>query len=83
MFLIGILLCLTIFHSNNVLSLDCEYSSREYQVVFRPSIMLPSFKAGLMQVVDKLTKIKQTGMINFKISASSLKLKNVSSSIKI
>ena len=78
MFFIAIFLCFAVFHADYVLSLECEYSSREYQVVLRPPMMIPSFKAGVMQVLDELTKIAEAGVMDFKVSASSLKFKNVS-----
>lgn len=78
MFLLGLVLYFAAFHADQVLSLDCEYSSREYQVVLRPSIMMPAFKAGVTQVLDELTKIEQSGKMDFKVSVSSLKFKNVS-----
>jgi hypothetical protein len=66
------------FHVGYVLSLDCEYSSREYQVVLRPEIVAASFKTGVTQVLDELSKIEKAKEIDFKVSLSSLKYKNVS-----
>ena len=71
-------LCFAIFNAGYVLSLDCEYSSREYQVVLRPAIVSSSFHTGVNQVLDELDKIEKTKELDFKVSPSSLKYKNVS-----
>ncbi|CAF0944520.1 unnamed protein product [Adineta ricciae] len=56
--------------------MECEYSSREYQVVLRPDIFDNSFESGVLRVLDELIKIGNTKLIPFEISQSSLKLKN-------
>jgi hypothetical protein len=58
--------------------MDCEYTSREYQVALRTEFMASSFKTAVSQVLDELTKIEQAQAIEFKVSVSSLKFKNVS-----
>jgi hypothetical protein len=77
MFIVTIFLWSAVFHAGHVLSLDCEYTSREYQVVLRPEIVTPSFKTGVNQVLDELSKIEKAKEIDFKVSLSSLKFKNV------
>jgi hypothetical protein len=78
MFIMTIFLWFTIFHVGYVLSLDCELTSREYQVVLRPELMTPSFKNGVTTILDELTKIEKAKVIDFKVSLSSLQYKNVS-----
>ena len=58
------------------MAMECEYSSREYQVVLRPDVFDESFGAGVLRVFDELINIENTRLIPFKISQSSLKLKN-------
>ncbi|CAF0916168.1 unnamed protein product [Rotaria sordida] len=65
-------------HVYKIMSMDCEYSSREYQVFLRPDLMINSFETGVMQVIDELVKIEDLKMIPFKVLQSSLKFKNVS-----
>ncbi len=67
-----------VLHAGHVLSLNCEYSSREYQVVLRPEVLTASFKNGITQILDEFTKIEKARVIDFKVSVSSLKFKNVS-----
>jgi hypothetical protein len=59
--------------------LECEHSSREYQVILRPEIMsgANSFAQGVTAVIDELAAIEKAGVINFNISRSSLKITNV------
>ena len=57
---------------------DCEYSSREYQVVLRPGILSGSFKTGINQILNELTLIEKANLLDFKVSVSSLKFKNES-----
>ena len=71
-------LCLVVLSAGYVLSMDCTYSSREYQVVLRPELLTASFKNGMTKVLDELTKIERADVIDFKVSVSSLKFKNVS-----
>ncbi len=78
MFVVTIFLWFAIFHDGYVLSMDCEYSSREYQVAIRPELLTTSFKNGINQILDELTKIERAQVIDFKVSVSSLKFKNVS-----
>jgi hypothetical protein len=78
MFVVTIFLWFAIFHDGYVLSMDCEYSSREYQVGIRPELLTTSFKNGINQILDELTKIERAQVIDFKVSVSSLKFKNVS-----
>jgi hypothetical protein len=77
------LLCITflwvlVLHVHKIMSFDCEYSSREYQVVLRPDLLMSSFETGVMRVIDELAKIENANILNFKVSRSSLKFKNVS-----
>ncbi|CAM4900644.1 unnamed protein product [Rotaria socialis] len=72
------LLWILIQHASNSMSLNCEYSSQEYQVVLRPDILMNSFENGVMQVVNELAKIEKNNIMNFKVSKSSLAFKNVS-----
>ena len=58
--------------------MDYEYSSREYQVVLRSDLLVNSFEAGVTWILEELTKIEDSKTINFKVSRSSLKFKNVS-----
>ncbi|CAM4818125.1 unnamed protein product [Rotaria magnacalcarata] len=60
------------------MSLNCEYSSQEYQVVLQPDILMNSFENGVMQVISELAKIEKNNIMNFKVSKSSLAFKNVS-----
>ena len=76
--MIRCLLWFVLLHIEYVSSLDCEYTSREYQVVLRPTIMVPSFRNGVDQVLDELNKIEKSQELDFKVSLSSLKYKNVS-----
>jgi len=57
--------------------LDCEVSSREYQVVLRTDLFVNSFASGVKQVIDELAMIEDTDTMAFKVSRSSLKFKNV------
>ncbi len=47
-----------IHHTYKILSMDCEYSLREYQVVLRPDLLMKSFENGVMRIVDELAKIE-------------------------
>jgi hypothetical protein len=76
--LIGKALALLFFISNAVEARDCEYSSREYQVVLHPDPLIGSFKSGVDRVLAELTRIERSNILEFKVSVSSLKLKNVS-----
>lgn len=67
-----------ILHIVSALSIDCEYSSREYQVAIRPDILKNSFKDGITQILDELTNIERDPEVDFKVSKSSLKFKNIS-----
>jgi hypothetical protein len=58
--------------------MDCEYSSREYQVALRTELMTPSFTTAINKILDELTEIERAQVIDFKVSVSSLKFKNVS-----
>ena len=60
---------------------DCEYTSREYQVVLKPEILsgANSFADGVSLVLDELQSIENAGLIDFKVSRSSLNVKNVTS----
>lgn len=78
MFVNAIFLCLVVLHVGPISSMDCEYSSREYQVALHPAILMPSFKSGITQILDELTKIERAQVLNFKVSVSSLQFKNVS-----
>jgi len=69
---------LILHFGTGVFSLDCEYSSREYQVTIRPEILKNSFKSGITLILDELTKIEKDPEVDFKVSLSSLKYKNVS-----
>lgn len=60
------------------MSMDCEYSSYEYQVYLRSDLMVDSFKDGVMQVLDELSTIEQKKIFPFKVSRSSLNYLNVS-----
>ena len=68
------------FHSlaHKIMSMDCEYSSREYQVVLRPDLVINSFETGVMRILNELTKIENIKTIQFKVSRSSLKFKDES-----
>ena len=74
----GSCLCLLVLSAGYVLPMDCEYSSREYQVVLRPELLTASFKNGITKILDELTNIERAQVIDFKVSVSSLKFKNVS-----
>lgn len=63
-------LCLVVLSSGYVLSMDCKYSSREYQVVLRPELLTAPFKNGLTIVLDELTNIERADVIDFKVSVS-------------
>jgi len=62
-------------------TLDCEYTTREYQVVLKPEILsgTNSFDYGVSLVLDELDAIENASLIDFKVSRSSLKFKNVTS----
>ncbi|CAF2521268.1 unnamed protein product [Rotaria sp. Silwood2] len=64
-------------HAHNIMSMDCEYTSREYQIVLRPDLLINSFETGVMKVIDELAKIEDAKIMPFKVSRSSLKFKNV------
>jgi len=68
---------LAVFCTGQVSSLDCEYSSREYQVALQPELLMGSFNDGILEILDELTKIEKGKVIDFKVSVSSMKLKNV------
>jgi hypothetical protein len=78
MFLIVTFIWILIHHVHTITSLDCEYSSREYQVVLRPDLLVNSFDTGVTRILDELTKIENAKIIQFKVSKSSLQFKNVS-----
>jgi len=78
MFVGNIFVWSVVLHVGSVLSLKCEYTSREYQVVLRPEFMTTSFRTAVNQILDELTKIERAEVIDFKVSVSSLKFKNVS-----
>ena len=61
------------------IKLECEHSSREYQVVLRSDIMTGanSFVDGVMMVIDELTAIERAGIIDFQVNRSSLKITNI------
>lgn len=71
------LLWLLTLHIQKIMSMDCEYSSREYQVVLRPDLLMNSFENGVTRVIDELAKIEDAKTMKFKVSRSSLKYKNV------
>jgi hypothetical protein len=60
---------------------DCDYTSREYQIVLKPEIAsgANSFADGISLVLNELEKIENTGLIDFKLTRSSLKIKNITS----
>ena len=60
---------------------DCEYTSREYQVVLNPEILsgTNSFTDGVSLVLDELETIENARLIDFKVSRLSLKFKNITS----
>lgn len=60
------------------MSMDCEYSSYEYQVYLRSDLMVDSFKDGVMQVLDEFSTIEKKKIFPFKVSRSSLNYLNVS-----
>ncbi|CAF0715274.1 unnamed protein product [Adineta steineri] len=72
-----IALWILFYHIHRIISMECEYSSREYQVVLRPDLLANSFQAGVMKFIDVLAKIEDTKVIDFKVSRSSLKYKNM------
>lgn len=47
-------------------------------MVLRPESLIASFKTGVTHVLDELTKLEQAKTMDFKVSMSSLKFKNVS-----
>jgi hypothetical protein len=61
--------------------LECEYSSREYQIVLKPELVsgTNSFAYGVSLVLDELSAIEKAAVLDFKVSRSSLKFKNVTS----
>ncbi|UJR29162.1 hypothetical protein I4U23_010376 [Adineta vaga] len=65
-----------IIHIYGIMAMDCEYSSREYQVVLRPDLLINSFEAGVMRIFEELDRIEDAKRIPFKLSRSSLKFKN-------
>ena len=65
-------------HMHNIMSMGCEHTSREYQVNLRSDLLASSFEAGVIKVIDELTKIEKTETMPFKVSRSSLKFKNIS-----
>jgi hypothetical protein len=46
--------------------MDCEYSSREYQVVLRPDLLIDSFETGVMRILDELTKTEDAKLFGSK-----------------
>ena len=60
---------------------QCEYTSREYQIVLRADILSGnnSFASGVSMVLDELDAIENSGFLDFKVSRSSLTIKNVTS----
>lgn len=47
-------------------------------MTIRPEILKNSFKSGITLILDELTKIEKDPEVDFKVSLSSLKYKNVS-----
>ena len=78
MFLIVQVLTLLFLVGLRVKALECQYSSREYQVVLRHELLISSFKTGVDRVLGELTRIEKSNVLDFKVSVSSLKWKNVS-----
>ncbi|CAF0729511.1 unnamed protein product [Adineta steineri] len=72
-----IALWILFYHIHRIISMECEYSSREYQVALRPDLLENSFHDGVMKVIDELAKIEDTKTIDFKVSRSSLKFNNI------
>lgn len=62
-------------------SLECNYTSREYQIVLKPDIVSGrnTFSHGVLLVLDELDAMEQSGLIDFTVSRSSLKFKNITS----
>jgi len=60
---------------------DCEYTSREYQIVLKPDILSGknSFIYGVSLVLAELAVIENAGFLDFKVTRSSLTVKNVTS----
>lgn len=77
MFLFVSFVCLLMHLIHEIRSMTFEYSSREYQIVLRPDLLLNLFETGVMRVINELTKIEDANLMQLKVSRSSLKFKNV------
>ena len=73
------LICLVLLMSVSGRKLQCEYNSREYQVVLDPEILSgsKSFSDGVGMVIDALTTIERNGTLDFSVSRSSLQFSEV------
>lgn len=59
--------------------LECQYNSREYQVVLNPNLFsgVKSFADGVNRILDELTTIEKNSQFEFRVSRSSLQYNNV------
>ncbi len=46
--------------------MDCQYSSRDYQVVLRPDLLINAFEIGVMRIFDELTKTEDAKLFGSK-----------------